>query len=208
MNFYILELEECIKIGMSASLENRINNYKNIKNYKYFYDLDEELCSYLEVATMQFFNSETEYIYNENFISVVSFVTEKLKIAINRFDFEPLGIELVINSDGLYKINNVVDYINNIRAEKGKSQILIADYIRLQQTTEFLDYMKHKKKSIPLLSKKGKYGGTYAIAEVVIDIIMWGDTSTKYNILKWMYDSKNDYISFLNPTTKNALEVK
>ena len=32
--------------------------------------------------------------------------------------------------------------------------------------------------------------------------------ATKYNILKWMYDSKNDYVSFLNPSTKNALEVK
>lgn len=205
MNFYILELEECVKIGMSDSLKNRMNSYKNIKNYKYFYDLDEELCSYLEVVAMQYFNSETEYIYNQKFNNVVSFITDKLKTVINRFNFEPLGIELIINSDGLYKINNVVDYINNIRAEKGKSQILIADYIRLQQTTEFLDYMKHKKQSIPLLSKKGKYGGTYAIAEVVIDIIMWGDTSTKYNILKWMYDSKNDYVLFLNPINKNII---
>ena len=208
MNFYILELEECVKIGMSGSLENRISTYKNIKNYKYFYNLDEELCSYLEVIAMQFFNSETEYIYNEKFSNVVLFITEKLKTVISKFTFEPLGIELIINSDGLYKLNNVVDYINSVRAEKGKSQILIADYTRLQQTTEFLDYMKHKKQSIPLLSKKGKYGGTYAIAEVVIDIIMWGDTSTKYNILKWMYDSKNDYVSFLNPATKNVLEVK
>lgn len=206
MDFYILELKECVKIGVSNSLKNRMNSYKNIKNCKYFYDLDEELCLYLEAIVMQFFNSETEYIYNEKFSNIVSFVTEKLKTVVSKFDFEPLGIELIINSDGLYKLNNIVEYINNVRLEKGKSQVLIADYIRLQQTTEFLDYMKHKKQSIPLISKKGKYGGTYAIAEVVIDIIMWGDTTTKYNILKWMYDSKNDYVEFLNPSSQNYIK--
>lgn len=204
MDFYILQLEKCVKIGISNSLENRINTYEGVKNYKYFYNLDEELCSYLEVATMQFFNSETEYIHNEKFNNIVIFVTEKIKTTISKIDFKPLGIEVIINSDGLYKLNNIIEHINNIRIDKGKSKIFIADYIRLNQTTEFLDYMKHKKQSIPLISKKGKYGGTYAIAEVVIDIIMWGDTTTKYNILKWMYDSKNDYVNFLNPINKKV----
>lgn len=205
MNFYILQLSDSVKIGMSDSLENRISKYKNVTDSKFFHDLNGELCEYLEAATMDFFNSETEYIYNVEFNNIHAFIEQKIKTIITTFNFKPLNIEMILNSDGLYKVNSVMDHINEVRANKGKNQMFVADYIRLNQSVEFFDYIKYKTGNTPIIAKRGKYGGTYARAEVVLDILMWGDTTTKYNIMKWMYDSKKEYTTFLNPTIKHQV---
>lgn len=198
MDLYILEGKGFVKIGISENIENRLASYKDIKRKKVFNNLDFDVARYIENKALFEFSSDTEYLYNVNFEEVLDYVNTNINSKIKTFYFKPLGLELKLNEDGYYDLNEAIAYVNNQRAIKGRSPIFPADYAKTKSTKEFLNILESEKQSIPFISKAGKYGGTYAIPYAVLDFLMWSDVSIKVNVLSWMYYDREDYVNFCN----------
>lgn len=208
MIFYIIKTDSFVKIGVSKNIDNRMSQYKGVLSKKFFNILSsntELKARYLETFVMEHFKSETEYIYGYDFETVVLFVESIYNENIEILHFKPLGIDMSLTDSGYYDICNVKDYINDIRAKKGKPKIFISDYIKKSSSKSFFDVLKIKENYIPIITKQGKYGGTFAKPLVVIDFLIWSDVSIKYNIMNWMYNNTSDYNNFIN---KNQTIVK
>ena len=216
MDFYVLEIENFIKIGVSEEIERRVAEYKNVSNKKIFSIDSTELSRYIEAMTQEHFKSKTEFIYNVSFMEVCNFVEYKLNTVFRSFNFNPLNIELKISSDGYYDIKPLVEHINDFRAKKGRKEIFPADYIKTKSSKEFYQVLNSKEEKIGFITKAGRYGGTYATPYAMLDFLIWSDVSIKYEILNWMYNQTVDYKSFvnagvepnkaLNIATKNATQ--
>ena len=215
MDLYVVTNGRFVKVGISENFENRKKAYSNISDVFILHDIDEELAYYIEALTVDNFNGSSEYLYGCDFNQVVEFVKSKLNTKIIKKMFSPLDIEISSNSDGYYYLNDLVTYINKIRNEKGKNDIFIADYLKIKATEDFIGLCKNKYSINPVIAKKGKGGGTYAVAEIVLDFLLWSDPSVKYNVMSWMYKNKIEYSNFLNnfnpnkalnTTIKNAID--
>ena len=198
MDLYVVSNEKFVKVGISENFENRKKAYNGIMDFFVFHDLNDELAYYIETLTVEHFNGSSEYLYGVNFNQVVDFVKSKLDIKIFKKMFSTLDIEISSNSDGYYSLKNIVSYVNDIRKEKGKNDIYVADYLKLKETKDFIGLCKNKYSINPIIAKKGKGGGTYAIPEMVLDFLLWCDASVKYDVMNWMYRNKVEYSSFLN----------
>ena len=205
MDLYVISNERFVKVGISENFENRKKAYNGIMDLYVFHDLNDELACYIEALTVEHFNGDTEYLYGVDFNQVVDFVKSKLDIKIFKKMFSPLDIEISSNSDGYYSLKNIVSHVNNIRKEKGKNEIQVADYLKLKDTKDFIGLCKNKTSFNPIIPKKGKGGGTYAIPEMVLDFLLWCDPSVKYDVMNWMYKNKIEYSSFLNNINPNEL---
>jgi hypothetical protein len=67
----------------------------------------------------------------------------------------------------------------------------VSEFLSLKGTKEFVETVKIKENLNtvnPVLSKRGKNGGTWLHPLVFIDFAMWLNPSFKYDVLKFVYD--------------------
>jgi hypothetical protein len=89
-------------------------------------------------------------------------------------------------SDGMFNATALVEQWNKVHNKK-----LVADFIRLDTTKVFVETVKTREghnMGNPILSKKGKNGGTWMHPLVFIDFAMWLNPEFKYDVLKFVYD--------------------
>lgn len=89
-------------------------------------------------------------------------------------------------SDSMFNATALVEQWNKVNNTK-----LIADFIRLDSTKVFVEVVKNRENhnmGNPILSKKGKNGGTWMHPLVFIDFAMWLNPDFKYDVLKFVYD--------------------
>ena len=205
MELYVLKSYDFVKVGVSEDFKKRRLAYKKIDDCKVFYGLNEDLAFFIESSVVTNFKSDTEYLYGVAFEDVVSFVESKLNVKISDFYFNPLELNLKVNTDGYYDLSVAVKYVNDLRRAKGKNEIFVADYAKTKQAKEFLSIIESKYGIKPLIAKAGKYGGTYAVPEVVIDFLIESDVSVKYQVMNWAYKNQIEYKTFINIAIKTAL---
>lgn len=207
MDLYIIKSSDFVKIGVSENFENRKLAYSNILDSKVFYNLNNDLAILIESLTVNKFSSDTEYIYGGIFEEILFFVESKLHIEINDFYFNPLELNININSDGYYDMSKIIDYCNEIRQEKGKNKIFIADYLKTKKAKDFISLLESKYNKKPLIAKAGKYGGSYAVPEIVLDFLFESDVSIKFKVMDWAYKNQLEYKNFKDIATQNALKL-
>lgn len=208
MDLYIIKSSDFVKIGVSENFENRKLAYSNILDSKVFYNLDNNLAILIESLTVNKFSSDTEYIYGGIFEEILFFVESKLQIKINDFYFNPLELNINTNSEGYYDMSKIIDYCNEIRQEKGKNKIFIADYLKTKKAKDFISLLESKYNKKPLIAKVGKYGGSYAIPEIVLDFLFESDVSIKFKVMDWAYKNQLEYKYFKDIATQNTLNLK
>jgi hypothetical protein len=211
MYAYAIESDNFCKIGVCSDFDRRMSSYKQKITIKrnFISEIPKNenpnvICLFIESYIMERFNSETEYIYGANYDEIVSCLKESIKkIPNNPFYIKILDAEIYYNSDGYLSINNALDYINGIREEKNKPLPRIDVYFKTLETKMFIDILE-KTIGIPaVIGKKGKYGGTCVLPQVLLDFIMWCDSSLKVKTYDFMISE--DYLEFISiiPKYKN-----
>ena len=88
--------------------------------------------------------------------------------------------------DGMFNASTLLEQWNKVNNKKN-----VADFLRLDKTKEFVTEIISREDhnmGNPILSKKGKNGGTWLHPLVFIDFAMWLNPSFKYDVLKFVYD--------------------
>jgi len=202
MTVYLLKLKKCIKIGVSTNIESRLKVYKSIED-KFLINLEDSLLNevyarFIESSMMEYYDSETEFIYNADFSEAIQVLKDILKNLPNKtFHLSFLDIDVFYNKKGYVDLANIIEYVNNERRLKGKPLANIEKYLSNNTTKAFLDILKKDYKKKPIISKVGKYGGRFALPIVALDFIMWAEPDLKVSVLNYMYKNA-EYLHFVD----------
>ena len=177
MYIYLLDLGGCIKIGQTSDFETRLKAYSiPIQKKSVKVPWSESQCAYIELLTCRRFNSMTEYMYNEKFDEVFSYVESIVANA----EFTPLTViedELCVTqtNDGLIIMKDVVDYVNEVREKKGRALVSFTQYKNNSATRDLVETVRNKTGKAAIITKAGGQGGSYADPIIMFDFLMSSD---------------------------------
>ena len=207
MYVYLVELEDCIKIGVSLNIDARLSTYKNKKRHLHFEikgNYLETKAWFLELGMMEKFKSETEYIYGFSFEECLEYLQNLIKIMPDdTFYLRPLDIDVIYNIDGYIDLELISLYINKERILKNKPLARLDKYTKSKSTKLFSDEIERKYGKKAFMTKKGKYGGSFALPMVVLDYLCWSDVDIKIRVYAYMYLNV-EYIDFINLGVQNV----
>jgi len=95
---------------------------------------------------------------------------------------------------GWFNATELLSIANKYRETQGELPKRINDYLKKQETKEFIATIA-KKEEISEVVKvaKGRYGGTWVHPLILIDIAMWLSMDFKYQAMIWLQDRLLEY---------------
>ena len=95
---------------------------------------------------------------------------------------------------GWFNATELLSIANKYRETQGGLPKRINDYLKKQETKEFIATIA-KKEEISEVVKvaKGRYGGTWVHPLILIDIAMWLSMDFKYQAMQWLQDNLLKY---------------
>ncbi|MGL5713801.1 MAG: KilA-N domain-containing protein [Paraclostridium sp.] len=121
------------------------------------------------------------------------------------------GVMAVNRDNGMVNLNEALAIGNMYRKERGMSQLSMDDYLRRRDTWEFimvldskspdsgelkteqsgqLSYSDLVKSTDLIITKKGRYGGTYADVYIALDMASWMNPEFKMEVYKTFLEQK------------------
>lgn len=202
---YLVELDGSVKVGISADVESRIKVYGKYKNiFKVKLDGDLDYAKTIEVFVVNYFNSKTEYIKDVNFYNAQKVLDKAISLTPKtKFLLSPFNIYLTRTYDGLYKLNNVIGYVNEIRASKNKLATDIQHYTKNNCIKDFISEIKQKFFGRDVLITKNT--GTWCAPHILLDFMIWSDPYLKVQCYKYMFENM-EYVDFMEPFKNYKLQ--
>lgn len=95
---------------------------------------------------------------------------------------------------GWFNATELLSIANKYRETQGELPKRINDYLKKQETREFIATIA-KKEEISEVVKvtQGRYGGTWVHPLILIDIAMWLSMDFKYQAMQWLQDRLLEY---------------
>jgi len=88
--------------------------------------------------------------------------------------------------DGYFNANKLIEIWNDQNPNKVKQ---LGSYKNIQSTKDFISYLKNNEDvKSPIISGRGKNGGTWMHPKVFIDFAMWVSLEFKSKVLDWVLD--------------------
>lgn len=121
------------------------------------------------------------------------------------------GIMCVNRKTQMVNLNELIDIGNAYRKEEGMREVGIEDYLRRKETWEFIKVLDSKYGKFPelefddkgrveysnavkqtdlIVSKRGRYGGTYGNLYIALDIATWINPTFKLEVYKTFVEKK------------------
>jgi hypothetical protein len=215
MFFYIIETQKYCKIGISKNIDERINALKNEgliiqQQYLKLENYPVEMYNFLEAITIQYFQSNSEYLFHINFNDIVNFVNKKItNLSYHYFFLNPISMEICCINNTYYDFKPAIEYINHFYQKQNKSPIKVNDIIKTKRFVDFCNYVKEKENlEYSFFTKVGKYGTTYGTPKILFEFLLQSGNEIKYNLLNWSLQNKNEFCDFINcKTNLNINEI-
>lgn len=88
--------------------------------------------------------------------------------------------------DGYFDAKNLLDKWNELQPYK--SRLLLANYQKNKSTKEFIKQLKSEGIENPVISARGRNGGTWVHPKIMIDFTMWVDVKFKSIVIDYILD--------------------
>jgi len=94
------------------------------------------------------------------------------------------------HKNGWFNATDLLHVANNYRVQVGLNKKAISDYLKTDNTKEFIkEILDRENLSLAYETKKGNNGGTWVHPLLLIDIAMWLSPEFKYEAMQWLSDN-------------------